>query len=288
MAEPVAGLLRESLHHLATDTPSGHRRLGGRPRAAPGDDRRRRRGVRAPRWRHGDGPDRAAPDPADVVIATSRAAILALLDAETSLAAAVGADQVRGAGFAGGCAPRLRRARRVRPRRRPERRGRPSCATGCFPRRAGEAMTAPPPTPAVPQAATDGARARRGRRGTHRRPRAGRPRIRRHRHRAASGRAHVGRSALPAARLSPCQARRAGRLPRSDLRPAPPPAVSTSRCGPSPDGGARPAARCARSPASTASASSRRTTCTSGISSSASRSTSAGWDVVGGNALRGR
>lgn len=92
MAEPVAGLLRESLHHLATDTPSGHRRLADvlGPLRVTIDVDGEVFGLRG-----GDTVTVTAPDPADVVIATSRAAILALLDAETSLAAAVDADRVR-------------------------------------------------------------------------------------------------------------------------------------------------------------------------------------------------
>ncbi len=92
MAEPVAALLRESLHRLATEAPSGHRRLAdvlGPLRVTIDVDGE----VFA--LHGGDTVAVTAPGPADVVIATSRAAILALLDAETSLAAAVDADRVR-------------------------------------------------------------------------------------------------------------------------------------------------------------------------------------------------
>lgn len=92
---PVAALLRRSLEHLAAEIPSGYRRaadalgplvveieVDGEVFALRGGD--------AMTVAEGGGGG-----PAGVRIATSRAAIGAVLDAETSLAAAVDADLVR-------------------------------------------------------------------------------------------------------------------------------------------------------------------------------------------------
>jgi hypothetical protein len=105
MAESVSALLRRSLEHLATEVPPGLRRLAvllgplvvevevdGEVFALRGGETvtvtDHLPADRDPI--HGD-PSRAAA----VRIATSRAAIRALLDAETSLAAAVDHDLVR-------------------------------------------------------------------------------------------------------------------------------------------------------------------------------------------------
>jgi hypothetical protein len=98
MAETVSTLLRRSLLYAAGEAPDGYRRFAvilgplvvelavdGEILAVTGGD------VVAV-------DDRTAPGPADVRIATSRAAILAVLDAETTLSEAVLADRVHARG----------------------------------------------------------------------------------------------------------------------------------------------------------------------------------------------
>lgn len=95
MAEPVAALLRRSLEHLATEIPSGYRRAADAlgPLVVEIDVDGEVFALRG-----GDTMaviDSNACGQARVRIVTSRPAICALLDAETSLAAAVDADLVR-------------------------------------------------------------------------------------------------------------------------------------------------------------------------------------------------
>ena len=95
MAEPVAALLRRSLEHLATEIPCGYRRTADAlgPLVVEIDVNGEVFALRG-----GDTMavlDSNACGQARVRIATSRAAICALLDAETSLAAAVDVDLVR-------------------------------------------------------------------------------------------------------------------------------------------------------------------------------------------------
>lgn len=91
MAEPVASLLRRSLDQLATEVPAGYRSLCDAlgPHTIGVDVDGERFGLR------GGTAAQVLPDgPAQVRIATTRRGLLAVLDGELSLVAAVEADVV--------------------------------------------------------------------------------------------------------------------------------------------------------------------------------------------------
>lgn len=95
MGEPVSALLRRSLHHMAGEIPPGYRRCADMlgPLVVEVDVEGEVFALRG-----GNAltvTDGGARDGASVRITTSRTAILAVLDAESSLADAVLADRVR-------------------------------------------------------------------------------------------------------------------------------------------------------------------------------------------------